>query len=170
MQGLQQKKFKLEKGTSKGDRILAYLLILVLEIVFNLIKKNKDTHAVTLFDHTFPYTAYADDTTFFLEDEGSVKKVMNVLDILFIYSGLKPNKSKCEIAGTGFLTGKSMELYRMECIDLTKKSVKISGIYFSYQKKIENEQNFIKLIIKIENVLKIWRIWKLNSSRKNHNF
>ena len=50
-----------------------------------------------------------------------------------------------------------MKLCGMECIDLTKNSVKILGIHFSYNKKIEDEENFIKLIKKIENVLKIWR-------------
>ena len=39
--------------------------------------------------------------------------------------------------------------------------MKILGIHFSYNKKIENEENFIKLIKKIENVLKIWRIRNL---------
>ena len=135
--------------------ISVYLFILVLEIVFNLIKQNKDIHGLTFFDHTFLYTAYADDTTFFLKDKESVKKVMNIFDTFSIYSGLKPNKSKCEIAGIGVRKGVSMELCGMECIDLTKNSVKILGIHFSYNKKIENEENFIKLIKKIYNALKI---------------
>ena len=42
-----------------------------------------------------------------------------------------------------------------------KKLLKTLGIHFSYDKKIENEENFIKLIKKIENVLKIWRIRNL---------
>lgn len=50
-----------------------------------------------------------------------------------------------------------MELYGMECIDLTKHSVKILGIYFFCDKKIENEDNFTKFIKKIENILKVWR-------------
>ena len=33
----------------------------------------------------------------------------------------------------------------------SKISVKILGIHFSYNNKIENEENFIKLIKKIEN-------------------
>ena len=110
-------------------------------------------------------TAYAEDTTF-LKDKESVKKVMNVFDTFSIYSGLKPNKSKCEIAGISVLKGVSMELCGMECIDLTKNSVKILGIHFSYNKKIENEENFIKLIKKIENVLKIWRIRNLTVQGK----
>ena len=59
------KVFTLDKGTRQGDPISACLFILVLKIVFTLIKQNKDIHNLTLFDHTFLYTAYADDTTFF---------------------------------------------------------------------------------------------------------
>ena len=35
--------------------------------------------------------------------------------------------------------------------------MKILGIHFSYDKNNENDENLIKLIKKIENVLKIWR-------------
>ena len=112
--------FKLDKGTRQGDRMSAYLVILVLEIVFNLIKQNKDIHGPTFFDHTFLYTSYADDTTFFLKDKESVKKVINIFNTFSIYSGLKPNKSKCKTAGIGVLKGVSIELCGMECIDLTK--------------------------------------------------
>ena len=97
------------------------MFILVLEIVFNLIKENKDIRDLTIFDHTFLYTAYADDTTFFLKDKESVKELMNIFDTFSTYSGLKPNKPKCEIAGIGVLKGMSVELCGMECIDLTKK-------------------------------------------------
>ena len=44
--------------------------------------------------------------------------------------------------------------------------MKILGIHFSYNKKIENEENFIKLIKKIENVLKIWRLRNLTVKAK----
>ena len=39
--------------------------------------------------------------------------------------------------------------------------MKILSIHFSYNKKIENKENFIKLIKIIENVLQIWRIKNL---------
>ena len=59
-----------------------------------------------------------------------------------------------------------MKLCGMECIDLTKNSVKISGIHFSYNKKIENEENLLSLLKKIENVLKIWKIRNLTDQGK----
>ena len=45
----------------------------------------------------------------------------------------------------------------MEFADLTKDSMKFLGINFSYNKNIESEENFIKIIKKIENAHKIWR-------------
>ena len=41
-----------------------------------------------------------------------------------------------EVAGIGFLKRISMELCGIECLDLTKHSVKMLGIHFSYNKKI----------------------------------
>ena len=70
---------------------------------------------------------------------------MNIFDSFSIYSGLKPNKSKCKITGIGVLKGVTMELCKMECIDTAKSSMKILSIHFSYNKKIENEESFFKL-------------------------
>ena len=119
--GFTTKYFKLDKNTRQGDPISACLFILVPEIAFNLIQQNKDIHGLLFFDHTFLYTAYADDITFFSKDKELAKKVMNVFDSFSIYSGLKPNKSKCEITGIGILKGVAMELWETEFIDLTKK-------------------------------------------------
>ena len=66
------------------------------------------------------------------------------------FSGLKPNKSKCEIAGIGVLKGVHVALCGMRCIDLVSNIVKISGIFYSYNDKIEIEENFKRYIIKIE--------------------
>ena len=146
----------------QGDPISPNLFILVLEIVFNLIKQNKNIHGLTFFDHTFLYTAYANDTTFFLKDKESVKEVMNVFATFFIYSGLKTNKCKCEIAGIGVLKGTMWNgIYR-----LNKNLVKVLGIHLPHNKKIENEENFLKLINKIKNALKIWRTRNLTVQGK----
>ena len=64
-----------------------------------------------IFNYTFLYTAYAGDTTFFLKDEESFMEIMNVFDIFSLFSGLKPNKSKCKVAGIGALKGAKLALW-----------------------------------------------------------
>ena len=50
---------------------------------------------------------------YFLKNKETVKMVMNVFDTFSIYSGLKPNKSKCDIACIGVLKGVAVELCGM---------------------------------------------------------
>ena len=67
---------------------------------------------------------------------------MNIFDTFSKFSGLKPNKSKCEIAGIGVLKGVQVALCGMRCIDLVSNIVKILGIYYSYYDKREIQENF----------------------------
>ena len=99
--GTTTKYFKLKKGTRQRDPVSAFLFILALEIVFLIIKANQSIKLFNIFDYDFLYTAYADYTTFFIRNKNSVLELLNVFNIFSVISGLKPNKSKCEIAGIG---------------------------------------------------------------------
>ena len=72
---------------------------------------------------------------FFLSDENSVTEVMQIFEHLSLFSGLKPSKSKCEIAGIGVLKGVQMALCGMECVNLKNNTIKILGIHFSYNRR-----------------------------------
>ena len=76
--GFTKKYFNLEKGARQGDPISAYLLILALEILFLLIKNDNSIKGIKIFDYVFLYTAYADDSTFFLKDLAAVKKLLDI--------------------------------------------------------------------------------------------
>ena len=164
--GETSKYFKLERGTRQGDPISAYLFILVLEIVFIKIKTNKQIKGLSLFDYEFLYTAYADDTTFFITNEKSVMEVMKSFDNFSLFSGLKVNGSKCEIAGIGTKKGVKVALCGMKSINLKCDFIKILGVCYSYNKEIENEKNFMNRIKKIQNILKIWRMKDLTLEGK----
>ena len=89
--------FELERGTRQADPISAYLFILVLEIVFLCIKNDKKVKGIDYCQQTFLYTAYADDTTFFLADQISVFNLMKIYIGFSSYSGLKPNKKNVKL-------------------------------------------------------------------------
>ena len=82
------------------------------------------------------------------------------------FSGLKPNKSKCEIAGIGVLKEVTVSFCGMRCVNLYEDTIKILGIHYSYNKQLENDDNFKKYIAKIENVLKLWTVRSLSLEGK----
>ena len=65
--------FTLKRGAHQDDPKSAYLFIIALEVFFALIKNKVDIKGIDLFDDTFLFTAYVDDSTFFLKDMSPVK-------------------------------------------------------------------------------------------------
>ena len=54
----------------------------------------------------------------------------------------------------------------MECIDLMFNAIRILGVYYSYDKNFENQENFINLVLKIEKLLRLWRMRNLSIAGK----
>ena len=54
----------------------------------------------------------------------------------------------------------------MRCVNLHEVAIKTRGIHYSYNKQLENDENFKKYTAKIENVLKPWRARNLSLEGK----
>ena len=138
----------------------------MLEVVFPIIKETSNIKGFEIFQKKFICTAYADDTTSFLKNTESVINLLEIFKHFSQFPGLKRNKSKCEIAGIGVLKGMKVALGDMGCVNLCEDAIKILGIHYSYNKQLENDENFKKYIAKIENVLKLWRARNLSIEGK----
>ena len=95
-----------------------------------------------MFDYVFLYTAYADDSTFFLKDLASVKNLLDIFSYYSKYSGLKPNFSKCEIAGIGSLKVVEEAVCSIKCVNVKVNTIKILEIHFSYNNKLNMEKKY----------------------------
>ena len=56
----------------------------------------------------------------------------------------------------------------VECVNLLTNAVKILGIYFSYNKKLKNEKNFLDHITKLQKVISIWKMRNMSLLGKNY--
>ena len=63
---------------------------------------------------------------------------MSCFELFFLFSGLKQNTSKCEVAEKGNLKEIKVAICGLQYVDLTKETVQILGIHFSYDKIIQN--------------------------------
>ena len=164
--GTTTKYFKPNRGASQGHPISAYLFILALEILFPLIKENPSIKGLNIFDHCYLYSAYADDTTSFLKDINSIEEMVNSFHIFSRFSGLRPNLSKCEIAGIGVLKGVKVAVCGIQCVDLVLDTIKILGTHFCYNEKLKEERNFCLTIANTQRVLKLWKLRNLTLEGK----
>ena len=107
----------------------------MLEVVFQIIKETSNAEVFEIFQKKFIYMACADDTTFFVKITESVINVLKIFKHFSHFSGLKLNKSECEIAGVGVLKGVKVALCGMRCVNLHEDTIKILWIHYSYNRQ-----------------------------------
>ena len=70
-----------------------------------------------MFQNNFLYAAYAENSTFFLKDENLIKELLNTISYFVYFAGLKPNLSKCEVAGISAVKGAKVAICGIKCIN-----------------------------------------------------
>ena len=148
--------FNSEKGARQGDPISAYLFILALKVLFELIKNNADIRGIAIFNHTFLYTAFAEYSTFFLNDLLSFKNLIVTFKLYYLFSGLKANFSKCEIAGLCSLKGVLEAVCGLKSINLTTDTIKIFAVHFSHNGTLKVQNNFLDTVKSIQQAFPFW--------------
>ena len=132
---------------------MGYLLIMVL---FVFIKEHPEIKGIEIFEHCFLYTAYADNLMFFLKYAQSIENPVEIFNTS-LFSGMKPNLTKSEIAGIRALKRVQVAVCGMRCIDLCNEVIKILGTYFSYNSRVKEECNFLKIISNVQSGLNLWQ-------------
>ena len=75
---------------------------------------------------------------------------------MYHFSSLKANIEKCETAGIGSLKGVKKAVCGLKCVNLSNDTIKILGIHFFYNKKVQMQNNFLITIKKAQQVLCLW--------------
>ena len=101
-------------------------------------------------------TAFADDSTFFLNDLLSVKNLIDIFKVYSLFWRLKANFSKCKIAGLGSLKRVLQEVRDLKAINLTTDTIKIFDLHFSYDVTLKVQNNFLDTVKSIQQVLRFW--------------
>ena len=94
-----------------------------------------------------------------LKKKNSITEIFKTFDTFSEFSGLKANRSKCEIAGIGVKNRAEVALLDLKCINLLTDAVRILGVHLSYNSEIYKEENFQETVNNIESVLATWR-WR----------
>ena len=103
------------------------------------------------------YAAFTDDLIFFLNDLLSVKNLIDTFTVFYLFSRVKANFSKSEIAGLGSLKGVLVAVCCLKSINLTSDTIKTLGVQFSYNSTFKVQNNFLDTLKSIKQVLRFWK-------------
>ena len=80
---------------------------------------------------------------------------MKILKLFSKCFGLKPNILKFEVTDIGSV---KMAVCGIKCIDLTRETIKILGVHFCYNKKLQIQKKFLGSITNMQNVFNLRRM------------
>ena len=155
--------FKIERGVRQGCPLSPYLFILVIEILYNAVRKNEHITGISLNGHEIKNTAFADDATFILD--GSKTSFVKLLDIINKFtgmSGLKLNSKKSIMFRTGSLKHSTDTYGTNDKFIWTNDTASTLGIVFANNRLKYQELNIEPKIKEFCNCLKRWKRHKLS--------
>ena len=115
--------------------------------------QNKDIKGISIGSEETKIIQYADDTTAILADTSSATTLFRLLDDFKIVSGLKINCFKMEAMWIGSSRNCKTQPFG---IKWPNEPIKALGIYYTYDKKLLLENNFIERLDSIKNLTRIW--------------
>ena len=90
--GVSSEYFKLNRGTSEGDPLAAYIFILVMQIVSSIIKHDSNHEGIPINNEQIKMVLFADDeSTFFLRNWDSLERLQRHLQTISEYTSLVVN-------------------------------------------------------------------------------
>ena len=117
----------------QGDRLSAYLFIILLEILCISVGSSKDICGIKVGNEELRLSLYADDLTRFLKDNLSLATFLKLIKDYGILSGLKINHDKSKIMLLSNCSSTLQQDKAVPCnLKIKKKVVKILGVHFTY--------------------------------------
>ena len=144
--------FNVTRGVRRGDPLSPCLFILVLELLAISIRNNDRIRGIIVDRNEIKLVTFADDVTSFVCDKPSYRTLLNVIKLFGAYSGLKINHDRTEVLLLGNMEASSSELEVTEI----KKSLRILGVHFTYNRSLFYKLNFESTEKSIRKFLRGW--------------
>ena len=132
----------------------------MLETLASTIRSDKDIRGIMVDGQEIKLGLFADDLTGFLKNDKSLIKFLELVLLFGKCSGLVINHDKSEILLLGNSFPAPPNLDHTPFKDLKMKiSVKILGVYFTYDRRLRRKLNFDEFTKTIRDKLRIWK-WR----------
>ena len=143
--------FRISRGVRQGCPLSPLLFILAAELLAQKIRQSSESKGIKLPNSAeVKLSQFADDTTFICKDIQSIMENTMIINNFGETSGLKLNKKKTKAIWIG---SQKKNKTKPLAISATDEPTKTLGIYISYNRDKNNNQNFFCKIQKLETKL-----------------
>ena len=152
--------FDIQRGVRQGDPFSLDLFIIVFKTLASTIRSDNDIRGIMVDGQEIKLGLFADDLTWFLKNDKSLIKFLELVLLFGKCSGLVINHDKSEILLLGNSFPAPPNLNHTPFKDLKINiSVKILGVYFTYDRRLRRKLNFDEITKTIKDKLRIWK-WR----------
>uniref|UniRef100_A0A670ICM2 Reverse transcriptase domain-containing protein n=1 Tax=Podarcis muralis TaxID=64176 RepID=A0A670ICM2_PODMU len=153
---------KISKGTRQGCPLSPLLFIVVLEVLLNAIRQNKQIKGIMLGVNEYKSKAFADDVVLTVEEPtDSIKEILNEMEQFGELAGFRLNKKKTKMIVKNMDRDKIELLQQRTEIEVVKK-IKYLGIWLSDKNIDLYQHNYIPVWKGVKRDLEIWARMKLS--------
>ena len=150
--------FNIGRGCRQGDPLSPYIFILCSEILAIKIRNNKKIKGININNTEFKISQYADDTSAILDgSDSSLHQTLNELSDFAKISGLRVNFDKTQVVWIGIKKYSSQTIKTKWKLNWGRPDFKLLGIHFHVDLDKMNKINNDEKIIKIKNIIKLWK-------------
>ena len=142
--------FMIERGVRQGDPLSPLLFILSLEDLACSIRQNENIQGIKIGKEEVKLALFTDDLSCFVKNKSSYEQLTSNLENFTAVSGLSINSEKTEFFCLGL---KKLESFPHEF----KTSLKILGVYFSYNQLLRKKDNFEGILKSVKKTLNMWK-------------
>ena len=156
--GFLSESFNIKRGCKQGDPIASYLFLLCAQVLLMMMVTNNQIKGITVENHHYKITQFADDTTIFLDgSQDSLVAALNTLEIFGNLSGLKVNTEKTKLVWLGRKKHSLDKLETKETLSWGTTDFNLLGINFSVNLNDIPELNYNPILNKTKKILNTWR-------------